>query len=72
MAIEEGYENGDLVKHIYTSEIGILIKTRVVDTVYDPVAIYPIYDAYVLFSVTESRWVPLEHVRKISEDGTIY
>jgi hypothetical protein len=72
MVTDKGLTYGDLVKHIYTRELGILLKTKLVDTVYDPIATYPIYDAYVLFGTDEARWVPIEHIRKISAEETTY
>ena len=62
---------GDLVRHVYTGDMGVLLKTRMVDLVYDPAGLYPVFDAYVLFATAKRTWVPLEHLQKLTEEETI-
>ena len=66
MTLASGYNTGDLVKHIYAGEVGILLETRLVDVVHDPIAVYPVYDACVLWADQRRQWVPLELLRKLS------
>ena len=61
---------GDLVRHIYTGDMGVLIKTRMVDLVYDPLGLYPVFDAYVMFMPAKRTWVPMEHLKKLTEEDT--
>jgi|7_EtaG_2_1085326.scaffolds.fasta_scaffold168671_2 hypothetical protein len=61
---------GDLVRHVYTGAVGVLLKTRMIDLVYDPAGLYPVFDAYVLFVPAKRTWVPLEHLKKLTEEET--
>ncbi len=64
-------ETGDLVRHIYTGDIGVLLKVSMIDLVYDPAGLYPVFDAYVMFVPAKRTWVPMEHLKKLSKETTI-
>ena len=62
------FKKGDLVRHVYNGEIGILLKIRPIDILTDAVGEdyhAGVYDGYVLFSIDTPTWVPLEHIKKI-------
>ena len=66
MKLAKGYTCGDLVRHIYSGELGVVLNTRPVDMPYDPLMPHEIFDAYVFFYGNRKTWVPLEHIKKIS------
>jgi hypothetical protein len=65
MSMAKGFKVGELVRHIYSGDVGILLKLRPIDIVEEPGNPHTIYDAYVYWNGDELRWVPLEHIKKI-------
>jgi hypothetical protein len=67
MDLAKGFKKGDLVVHIYTGNLGILLKVRPIDVLQlpSPGATHTIYDAYVVFNSEGPSWLPLEHIKKL-------